>query len=496
MLQWLSAGLVWAGAALMVYNIYGFIRFAMMNQSSDDLKQRDCVFYIPIVLLILFLLGYLSVGFFGKPDLIMGGILFGGSVFVFIMYKLLGSITERILQHEQLKAQLLAAEESNRTKTSFLASVSHEMRTPLNVILGQDRIALRNPDLPEETRGHLEKIGLSARHLLGMINDILDMNEIGADSLELKYEEYSLLDALAQVNSIAQTLSEEKGLTYVSDVPGSAEGRYLGDVMQLKRVMLSLLDNAVRYTDAPGTVRCSVQIVSEEDDKRVFRFSVSDTGIGMDPEFLSQLFESFSREDASSTSRHGGTGMSLAVAKRLLEMRGGSITVESEKNVGSTFIVTLPIPYAGPAQVPSVQSESPVSLEGCRILLAEDILDNAEIVMDLLELEGAETTHAENGRIALDMFHSAEINTFDAILMDLRMPEMDGLEAARQIRALKRPDARTVPIIALTANAFESDVRATLDAGMNAHLAKPVDADQLYDTLRRQISGAHKHEGS
>ena len=496
MLHWLTLGMICCGALLMVYNIYGFIRFARFVKVSNVSDQRNCILYIPIALLILFLLGYLAVGLFGDPDLIMGGILLGGSVFVFIMYLLLSSITQRILQHEELKAQLLAAEESNRAKTSFLASISHEMRTPMNVIMGLDDVALRNPALPDETRGQLEKIGHSARHLLGMINNVLDMNSMERDSLELESESYSMLDAITQVNSITQTLCDEKGLTYVTDIPAETLGRYWGDVMQLKRVFLSLLENAVKYTDAPGTVRFAAALLSEEDGVRSIRFTVSDTGIGMDESFLSRLFESFSKEDASSTSRYGGTGMSLAVTKRLVEMRGGAIAVESEKNAGSTFTVTLSMPYLGPDKAPLEQQEALVSLEGRHILLAEDIPDNAEIVMDLLELEDAETDHAENGKIALDMFRDAAPYTYDAILMDLRMPEMDGLEATRQIRALDRPDAKTIPIIALTANAFESDVHAALDAGMNVHLAKPADAELLYDTLRRLISGTSVPERS
>ena len=212
MLHWLTLGMVCCGALLMVYNIYGFIRFARFVKVSNVSDQRNCILYIPIALLILFLLGYLAVGLFGDPDLIMGGILLGGSVFVFIMYQLLSSITQRILQHEELKAQLLAAEETNRAKTGFLAMVSHEMRTPMNVIMGLDDVALRNPALPEETRGLLKKIGHSARHMLDMINNVLDMSSMETDSLELVSEPFSMLDAITQVNSITQTLCDEKGL--------------------------------------------------------------------------------------------------------------------------------------------------------------------------------------------------------------------------------------------------------------------------------------------
>ncbi len=259
-------------------------------------------------------------------------------------------------------------------------------------------------------------------------------------------------------------------------------------------MLLSILDNAVKYTDAPGTVTLSVQTAADASDLRTLRFAVTDTGVGIDSAFLPKVFEVFTQEDASATNRFGGSGISMALAKNIVELMNGNITVQSEKNVGSTFTVTLPLRLAGD-EIADAQEES-VSLDGKRVLLAEDLPENAEIVTDLLELEGVETEHAENGQIALDLFSGAEPGTYDAILMDLRMPVMDGLEATRRIRTLPRADAKTIPIIALTANAFESDIRASLEAGMNAHLAKPADADYLYATLKRLIAGAQKAERS
>lgn len=212
---------------------------------------------------------------------------------------------------------------------------------------------------------------------------------------------------------------------------------------------------------------------------------MTDTGIGIDRSFLPSIFEVFTQEDASSTNRYGGSGLSLSAVKGILELMDGSIAVESEKNAGSVFTVTLPLEYAGAEERPAEKSAEMITLAGKRVLIAEDIPMNAEIVMEFLRMEGVECEHAENGQIALQLFSDSPPHHFDAILMDLRMPMMDGLDATRRIRMLDRPDAKTVPIIALTANAAESDVRQTMEAGMNMHMAKPTDADSLYATLKR-----------
>jgi CheY-like chemotaxis protein len=206
------------------------------------------------------------------------------------------------------------------------------------------------------------------------------------------------------------------------------------------------------------------------------------------------MFDTFAQEDASSTKRHGGSGLGLAVAKQIIDLSGGTISVNSKKNVGSVFTVTLPLEPAAPEKTPDAPDSAGVPLAGRRVLIVEDIAENAEILADLLELEGVETEHAENGQIGLEMFSASPPGYYDAIMMDMRMPVMDGLEATRRIRALERADAKRIPIIAVTANAFESDIKASLDAGMNVHLAKPADSDMLYGTLRRQLAHAAQTE--
>ena len=377
--------MVYLGSALMLFNIYGFIRFA--KKASKKLKySKKTILYVPIVLLVMFLLGYLAVGIFGKPDLIVSGILFGGSIFVFVMYIMLDRITKRLSASEQTEAKLMATEESNRAKTEFLSGVSHEMRTPLNVILGLDTMVLKDEALSAETRERVDKIDSNAKHLLSLINNILDMNRIDTGEFIVKESEFYLYDTVSQINAIAETRCEGKGLKYVCS-SDSADGCYIGDEMRLKQVILSLIDNAVKFTDA-GTVGFTIEEEKQEnDDTSLLRFTVRDTGIGIDTDFLPRVFDVFAKEDASSTSSHGGSGLGLAVTKGIVEKLGGTISAKSEKNVGSSFTVTLPMKRLHKEEA----SFEGVSLAGKRVLIAEDIAENAEIVADLLELEGAES---------------------------------------------------------------------------------------------------------
>ena len=477
--------MIYLGSALMIYNIYGFIRFARKIQAGVKWDKGKSILHIPITLLVLFFLGYLAVGIFGKPDLIVSGILFGGSIFVFVMYRLLDIITSRIFETEKLRSELLASEKSNKAKTEFLSGLSHEMRTPLNMILGLDTMALSDGDISDKTKERLEKIGSSAKHLLGIINNILDLSSIETGEFVLKSEEFTLGEAVGQVSEITKALCSEKGLTYTCTGSFDADARYIGDETRLNQVLLAMLDNAVKYTEAPGQVSLEAELVGSDGDTDSIRFTVKDTGVGIGPDFLPKVFEVFTKEDASATSSHGGSGIGLAVAKSITEKFGGKISAESEKNVGSTFTVVIPLERA---QETAGDGDAPeASLNGRHILIAEDIPENAEIVADLLELEGATSEHAPNGQIAYEMFLASPENHFDAILMDLRMPVADGLAATRMIRSADRADAGTVPIIALSANAFESDVRESLAAGMNAHIAKPTDADNLYSILRKWL---------
>ena len=530
---------------------------------------------------------------------------------------------DALATNRALSEALAAAEEANKAKTAFLSNMSHEIRTPMNAIIGLDSLALQNETLPAETREYLEKIGESAHHLLGLINDILDMSRIESGRLLIRKEEFSFRNMLEQINTMVMSQCAEKGLHYECRVIGGVSDYYIGDDMKLKQVLINILSNAIKFTDAPGDVTLTVERTAVFGDHSTVRFRISDTGIGMERAFIPKIFDAFTQEDSSRNNKYGSTGLGMAITKNIVELMNGTISVESEKGVGTEFtvIVTLnnsdqkgPVtnyispndlrilvvddeeiaaeharivldevgikadtcydgqtamhmlelqhakhePYslvlldwkmpdmdglevakeirklydkettviiltsfnwdeildeaihigvdsflAKPLFASNVLDEfervarknnmslykekKRARLKGRRILMAEDVFINAEIMRQIIMAREAEIDHAENGKLAVDTFAESPAGYYDAILMDVRMPEMDGLEATAAIRALDRPDAKTIPIIALTANAFDEDVQRSLQVGMNAHLSKPVEPEHLYQTLEELI---------
>ncbi len=531
---------------------------------------------------------------------------------------------ESMARNRALAEALTAAEEANKAKTAFLSNMSHEIRTPMNAIIGLNSLALKDGTLTPETRQYLEKISGSAKHLLGLINDILDMSRIESGRLALRKEEFSFSGMLEQINTMVMSQCGDKGLKYACRVIGSVGNYYIGDDMKLKQVLINILSNAIKFTEAPGSVTLTVERTAVFGDQSAMKFVVKDTGIGMDKAFLPKIFDSFTQEDSSRNNKYGSTGLGMAITKSIVEMMNGTITVESEKGVGSEFTVVVTLkncdrPVAADVDVikpkdmrvlvvdddaiaceharvvldeAGIRADTSTSgaealhmlevnhakqqpynlvlldwrmpemdglavareirklyssettviiltaynwdeimdeafhvgvdsflakplfasnvieeferiakrnsvglfrekrrakLKGRRILMAEDILINAEIMKQLITMKEAEIDHAENGRIAVEMFERSAPGRYDAILMDVRMPEMDGLQATAAIRALDRPDAKTIPIIAMTANAFDEDVQQSLQVGMNAHLSKPVEPDHLYQTLETLI---------
>ncbi|MBO7519769.1 MAG: response regulator [Clostridia bacterium] len=530
---------------------------------------------------------------------------------------------ETMAKSQALAEALAVAKEASTAKTAFLSNMSHEIRTPMNAIIGLDGLALRDDTLSDQTREYLQKINGSAKHLLGLINDILDMSRIESGRLILRKEEFSFSEMLEQINTMVMAQCSEKGLKFECRIKGRVDDHYIGDDMKLKQVLVNILSNAVKFTDAPGEVTLSVEKTSDYEGRSTLRFSVKDTGIGISKEFLPKVFDSFAQEDSTRKNKYGSTGLGLAITKNIVELMNGSITVESEKGVGTEFVVVITLkncenphteidtintkdmrvlvvdddpiaceharlvleesgvrtdtctsgkealemlevchakhqPYnlvlldwkmpemdgveaakeirkrydnettviiltaynwdeimdealhigvdsflSKPIFASNVIDEflriarrnsmsvlnerRRAELSGRHILLAEDFIINAEIVKELMGLRDAKVDHAKNGKAVVDMFSKSEPGYYDAILMDVRMPEMDGLEATKAIRALSRSDAKTVPIIAMTANAFDEDVQRSLQAGMNAHLSKPVESDHLYKTLEELI---------
>ena len=415
-------------------------------------------------------------------------------------------------QSEALSAALVAAEAANRAKTAFLSNMSHEIRTPMNAIIGLDNITLADPNLSDNTRENLQKIDNAAHHLLDIINDVLDMSRIESGHLSLKNDVFSFAEVLEHINTVISSQCREKGVDYKYSIKGNIGGSYIGDEIKLRQVLLNILGNAVKFTPSGGAVNFLIEETARFGGNATLQFTISDTGIGMSKDYLPTLFDPFSQEDSSTTSRYGSTGLGMPITKNIVELMNGSISVESEKGKGTTFTVQVTMPVSEEAEakeqsgVPRAlfdedemdelreankdkpeQPHSAAKLKGRRILLAEDMAINAEIIMMVLSMREIVSDHAENGKIAVEMFKGHEPGFYDAILMDMRMPEMDGLEAARTIRALERPDAKTIPIIAITANAFDEAVQRSMQTGLNAHLSKPVDPDVLYSTLENLI---------
>ena len=529
-------------------------------------------------------------------------------------------------KNQALSDALKAAEEASKAKTVFLSNMSHEIRTPMNAIIGLDSLALHEPGISDKTRDYLEKIDSSAKHLLSLINDILDMSRIESGRINIRNEEFSFSKLIEQINTIFSGQCQEKGLTYQCHINGTVSDYYIGDSVKIRQVLINILGNAVKFTPDGGNIDFLVEKVAAFDGKSTIRFIIKDTGIGMSKEFLPKLFETFSQENSEASNKYGSSGLGMAITKNIVEMMNGKIDVDSEKGVGTTFSVVITLldsnrevgqednavdikpqemsvlvvdddsiacdhaklvlgkvgihtetalsgaealemvklhharresydliivdwqmPEMDGLEVTrqirsilgnetaiviltaynwddiieeavsagvdsfiakplfssnlldefrsalkkkkllSTKPKKKADLKGRRILLAEDMLVNAEIMMQVLKMREMEPEHAENGKIALEMFASHPEGYYAAILMDMRMPEMDGLKATMAIRALERQDAKTIPIIALTANAFDEDVQNSLQAGLNTHLSKPVNPEVLFDTLENMI---------
>ncbi len=526
-------------------------------------------------------------------------------------------------QNDALSQALEAAEQASRAKSSFLSNMSHEIRTPMNAIIGLDSIALNDPETPEKTKEYLEKIGASAEHLLNLINDILDMSRIESGRMTLRKEEFSFARMLEAINTMFSGQCAEKGLDYQCRIDGPVDENYIGDNMKLRQVLINILGNAVKFTPEGGQVRMDVKRTAQFEGRSTLQFRIADTGIGISREYLPHIFDAFSQEDTSNTSRYGSSGLGLAITRSIVEMMNGTIEVESEKGKGTVFTVVVTLedcqdreaaeddvnpgemsvlivdddpvaceharltlekagisaeiaesgakavemvrlrharmePYhlilvdwkmpemdgvettrriraivgdesaiiiltaykwddvleealragvdsfvAKPLFAAAVMEEFrsavhrkglaekhravKADLTGRRILLAEDVEINADIMVMVLQMRGIESDLAENGRIAVEKFSEHPAGYYDAILMDVRMPEMDGLEATRIIRGMDREDAKTIPVIALTANAFDEDVQRSMQAGLNAHLSKPVQPETLFETLENLI---------
>ena len=415
-----------------------------------------------------------------------------GRIFLglFLLFLLLGLVVVSIvlwLRLRNLRREYTALQQALSAKSDFLSRMSHDMRTPLNAVIGLTALAMDTPGNPPETQASLGQIASSGQFLLELTNDVLDMARIERGEFELHPAPYTCAEFSESINALIPPLCREKSLHFSFLIPADCPPIFV-DRVRFNQIFFNLLSNAVKYTPENGEVEFRVTGERLPDGRLSMDFIVRDTGIGMSEEFQQHLFDAFSRECTAYTSCMQGSGLGLSIAKTIVDLMGGVLEVQSVLGQGSTFHVHLDLLTA---QAPYAAEEVPVvpgMLAGRTVLLAEDHPVNAMVACRLLEREGVHVDHAENGRIALERFRQSQPGHYDAVLMDIRMPEMDGLTAARSIRALPRPDAHTVPILAMTANAFDTDVRQALAAGMNAHLAKPIDPARLYAELFRQMS--------
>lgn len=401
------------------------------------------------------------------------------------------------LKNEELAIAVAQANNANYAKSEFLARMSHEIRTPMNAIVGLTAICKNYENDPERVDEYLTKIETSSKILLDIINDVLDMSAIESNKIKISNHSFDIENVLDSIQTIYAPQCKQKSINFEMKMEQIVNRKVIGDKLRLNQVLMNLVSNAYKYTPSGGKVSVLVKEVSVRDGKAFYNFSVSDTGPGMNEEELKRLYEPFERDDSEDTQKNGGSGLGLSIAKNMVELMEGEISCQSKKGVGTTFLVSIPLKIA---EILEQKEETTISEDdwnpekydftGYKVLVAEDNEMNAEIIEELLNLVHMQIDIAENGKIALEKFAASSKDTYLAILMDIQMPEMNGYEAAKAIRALSHPRANTIPIYAMTANAYTEDVSAAFNAGMSGHMAKPVDTQKLYDTLQQLVDEA------
>ena len=386
---------------------------------------------------------------------------------------------------EQIRKTAEQAKAANAAKSAFLSRMTHDIRTPLNGIMGLLEIDEKHPDDVELITANRKKIFVSANHLLSLINDVLQMSKLEDDKVELAHEVINLQELAKDILTIMEQRATEAGITmeYDQSVEDIVYPCVYGSPVHIRQLFLNIYGNCIKYNRAGGKVTTHFECLGEQAGKVIYRWTIADTGIGMSQEFLNHIFEPFVQERSDARSIYNGTGLGMAIVKRFVDRMEGTIEVTSVKGEGSTFIVTLPFEIAEEKKTRPVVEEENADIHGLHLLLAEDNDLNAEIAETLLEDEGAEVTVAKDGKQAVETFLQNPPGSFDVILMDIMMPVMDGITATKIIRQSDKADARTIPIIAMTANAFDEDARTCLEAGMNAHLPKPFQMQKVVETI-------------
>ena len=403
--------------------------------------------------------------------------------------------TESLQEKNELLHQAVdQADRANAAKTSFLSRMSHDIRTPLNGIIGLLEIDQAHPDNLELHRSNQKKMLVSANHLLSLINDILQMSKLESGEVTLSHEPMDLNQLSEDILIIVEQRAAEAGITLEHDENSDrvVHNFVYGSPLHLRQIFLNIYSNCIKYNKVGGKVETSCNCLGVKDGVVTYRWTIRDTGIGMNSEFLKHIFDPFAQERSDARSVYNGTGLGMSIVKSLIDHMNGTIKITSEEGVGSIFVITIPFELADDAVMPKQQTEKLPGAEteernirGRHLLIAEDNELNAEIAQTLLEDEGAAVTIVHNGQQAIDTFEGNPPGTFDAILMDVMMPVIDGLSATRGIRTLDREDAKTIPIIAMTANAFDEDIKKCIEAGMNAHLSKPLEMDKVIETIAK-----------
>ena len=390
--------------------------------------------------------------------------------------------TAQLLERTKaLELQTEMAQAAAHAKSDFLARMSHEIRTPLNAIMGMTEIARKTTAEPK-TKQSLESVSVASSHLLGILNDVLDMSKIEAGKFILSEAVFDFQKAMQEVSEIIAQRCAEKGLLFVEDFDLPKRVGTLGDKLRLKQVLINLLGNAVKFTPSGGTITMAVAASTQEDGRFAVQFRVTDTGIGISDEQKERLFAAFEQANSGIAQKYGGTGLGLTISQNLVRLLGGEIMVDSTLGKGSTFQFSISLARAELPRHDTENAEMP-SFEGRRILLVEDIDINRIILTEMLAETKVSIEEATDGQVAVDRFINSAPGYFNLIFMDIQMPNLNGYEAAAQIRALNRPDAKSIPIVAMTANAYKEDVDQAIGAGMNAHLAKPIDISKVIETM-------------
>ena len=388
---------------------------------------------------------------------------------------------------EDMKKAMDEANMANKAKTNFMGRMSHDLRTPINGIMGMAQIAKKNLGNEEVVSDCLDKIDSSNRHLMSLIGDILQMSSLESGGITLSHESFDIVETLSDSIEMLSTAAKDRGVRIIDDDYENIKYRkVIGSPSHVRQVFTNIISNAVKYNKMGGFVEVKTSVIGDSEGKVTYRFTFSDTGLGMSDDFLKKIFEPFSREDDENILKRQGSGLGMSIVKDLVTLMGGNITVISEKNIGSVFTVDIPFDIDSDSETDESNDNIPESFEGKRVLLVEDNDLNQEIALYMLKEKGFDVDTADNGKEAVGKFLSSKLFFYNLILMDIMMPVMNGLEATRVIRSSGRSDS-SIPIIAMTANAYEEDKKECIEAGMNEHIAKPLEESELMAAISRNL---------